>query len=100
MLVTLQNKSPSTIKVLQLSPAKQRVPFPSSAPARLKFQSIFLRDEQLKVVIACIFYSSLSQSFVQTCLKSVTIIQVPKKLNPACMNNLHAVDLTPIALTP
>ncbi|KAM3843222.1 nuclear pore complex protein Nup107 [Diretmus argenteus] len=53
---------------------------------------------QLKDVFADIFNVSLSQGVVPTCLKSATIIPVPKKNNPACLNDFRPVALTPIVM--
>ncbi|KAK3540139.1 hypothetical protein QTP70_026878 [Hemibagrus guttatus] len=56
-----------------------------------------LRDcaEQLADVFTDIFNISLSSAVVPTCLKTTTIIPVPKKSPVSCLN-----DYCPVALTP
>ncbi len=63
---------------------------PDNIPCRV------LRDcaAQLTDVLKDIFNNSLSQAVVPTCLKSTTIIPVPKKSPVSCLN-----DYRPIALT-
>ena len=57
-----------------------------------------LRDcaEQLKDVLTDIFNTSLRQAVVPKCLKSATIIPVPKKSPVSCLNDYRPIALTPI----
>lgn len=65
---------------------------PDGIPGRV------VRDcaHQLAEVFTDIFNLSLSQAVVPTCLKSATIIPVPKQNNITCLNDYRPVALTPI----
>ncbi|KAK3535309.1 hypothetical protein QTP70_007661 [Hemibagrus guttatus] len=45
-----------------------------------------------------IFNISLSSAVVPTCLKTTTIVPVPKKSPVSCLNDYHSVALTPIIM--
>ncbi|KAK3573820.1 hypothetical protein QTP86_032910, partial [Hemibagrus guttatus] len=49
---------------------------------------------QLAPVFTEIFNLSLEQSMIPTCFKQSTIVPVPKKHQPACLNDYCPVDLT------
>ncbi len=53
---------------------------------------------QLTDVLTDIFNTSLSQAVVPTCLKSTTIIPVPKKSPVFCLNDYRPMALTPIMM--
>ncbi|KAF7658945.1 hypothetical protein LDENG_00005470 [Lucifuga dentata] len=59
-----------------------------------------LRDcaDQLKDVFTDIFNTSLHQTVVPKCLKSATIIPVPKKSSVSCLNDYRPIALTPIVM--
>ncbi|KAL0180344.1 hypothetical protein M9458_025786, partial [Cirrhinus mrigala] len=59
-----------------------------------------LRDcaAQLTDVLTDIFNTSLSQAVIPTCLKSTSIIPVPKKSPVSCLNDYHPIALTPIMM--
>ncbi len=65
---------------------------PDNIPGRV------LKDcaEQLTDVLTDIFNTSLSQAVIPTCLKSTTIIPVPKKSPVSCLNDYRPIALTPI----
>ncbi|KAK3573704.1 hypothetical protein QTP86_032060, partial [Hemibagrus guttatus] len=67
---------------------------PDNIPGRI------LREcaEQLADVYTDIFKISLSSAVVPTCLKTTTIIPVPKKSTVSCLNDYRPVALTPIAM--
>ena len=52
--------------------------------------------DQLAEVFTTIFNLSLLQSVVPSCLKSATIVPVPKKNTVSCLNDYRPVALTPI----
>ncbi len=54
--------------------------------------------EQLTDVLTDIFNTSLSQSVIPTCLKSTTIIPVPKQSHVSCLNDYHPIAPTPIIM--
>ncbi|KAL0195209.1 hypothetical protein M9458_008781, partial [Cirrhinus mrigala] len=53
---------------------------------------------QLTDVLTDIFNTSLSQAVVPTCLKSTSIIPVPKKSPVSCLNDYCPIALTPIMM--
>ncbi|KAL0148752.1 hypothetical protein M9458_055930 [Cirrhinus mrigala] len=53
---------------------------------------------QLTDVLTDIFNTSLSQAVVPTCLKSTSIIPVPKKSPVSCLNDYRPIALTPIMM--
>ncbi|GAA6107150.1 piezo-type mechanosensitive ion channel component 1-like, partial [Tachysurus ichikawai] len=67
---------------------------PDNIPGRV------LREcaEQLVDVFMDIFNISLSSAVVPTCLKTTTIVPVPKKSTVSCLNDYRPVALTPIAM--
>ncbi len=67
---------------------------PDNIPARV------LKDcaEQLTDVLTDIFNTSVSQAVIHTCLKSTTIIPVPKKSPLSCPNDYRPIALTPIIM--
>ncbi|KAK3519750.1 hypothetical protein QTP70_003896 [Hemibagrus guttatus] len=54
--------------------------------------------EQLADVFTDIFNIFLSSAVVPTCLKTMTIVPVPKKSTVSCLNDYRPVALTPIAM--
>ncbi|KAL0202435.1 hypothetical protein M9458_000453, partial [Cirrhinus mrigala] len=76
----------------RLNPRKAVVP--DNTPGRI------LRDcaAQLTDVLTDIFNTSLSQAVVPTCLKSTSIIPVPKKSPVSCLNDYRPIALTPIMM--
>ncbi len=54
--------------------------------------------EQLTDVLTDIFNTLLRQAVIPTCLKSTTIIPVPKKSPVSCLNDYRPIALTPIIM--
>ncbi|KAL0160672.1 hypothetical protein M9458_044397, partial [Cirrhinus mrigala] len=91
-------------QVLCLSPADVRKTLsrinprkaagPDTIPGRV------LRDcaAQLTDVLTDIFNTSLSQAVIPTCLKSTSIIPVPKKSPVSCLNDYRPITLTSIMM--
>ncbi|KAK3507994.1 hypothetical protein QTP70_010002 [Hemibagrus guttatus] len=67
---------------------------PDNIPGRV------LREcaEQLADVFTDIFNISLSSAVVPTCLKTTTIVPVPKKSTVSCLNDYRPIALTPIVM--
>ncbi|KAK3573689.1 hypothetical protein QTP86_032048, partial [Hemibagrus guttatus] len=55
-------------------------------------------EDQLANVFTDIFNISLSSAIIPKCLKTTTIIPVPKKSPVSCLNDYHPVALTPIIM--
>ncbi len=72
----------------------RKVAGPDNIPGRV------LKDcaAQLTDVLTDIFNTSLSQAVVPICLKSTTIIPVPKKSPVSCLNDYRPIALTPIMM--
>lgn len=49
-------------------------------------------------VLASIFNLSLSQSTVPSCFKTTTIVPIPQKSPPTCLNDYRPIALTPIIM--
>ncbi|KAI4885931.1 hypothetical protein NFI96_031190 [Prochilodus magdalenae] len=83
-------------KVITTHPNQKpcRAPGPDSIPGRV------LREcaDQLADVFTDIFNISLSTAVVPTCIKTTTIIPVPKKSTVSCLNDYRPVALTPIIM--
>ncbi|KAI5092860.1 hypothetical protein C0J45_17251 [Silurus meridionalis] len=67
---------------------------PDNIPGRVRTECA----EQLADVFTDIFNISLSSNVVPTCLKTTTIVPVPKKLTVSCLNDYHPVALTRIVM--
>lgn len=67
---------------------------PDGVPGRV------LKDcaHQLTMVMTDIFNISLSQATVPTCLKTSTIVPVPKASTVSCHNDYRPVALTPVVM--
>ncbi len=96
--------TPPNDQALCLSPADVRKTLSRINPRKAadpdNIPGHVLRDcaAQLKDVLTDIFNTSLSQAVVPTCLKSTTIIPVPKKSPVSCLNDYHPIALTPIMM--
>ncbi len=96
--------TPPNDQVLCLSPADGRKTLsrinPRKAAGPDNIPGRVLKDfaAQLTDVLTDIFNTSLSQAVVPTCLKSTTIIPVPKKSPVSCLNDYRPIALTPIVM--
>ncbi len=96
--------TPPNDQALCLSPADVRKTLsrinPRKAAGPDNITGRVLKDcaKKLTDVLTDIFNTSLSQAVIPTCLKSTTIIPVPKKSPVSCLNNYHPIALTPIIM--
>ncbi len=96
--------TPPNDQALCLSPADARKTLsrinPRKAAGPDNIPGCVLKDctAQLTDVLTDIFNTSLSQAVVPTCLKSTTIIPVPKKSPVSCLNDYRPIALTPIMM--
>ncbi len=96
--------TPPNDQALCLSPADVRKTLsrinPRKAAGPDNIPGRVLKDcaEQLTDVLTDIFNTSLSQAVIPTCLKSTTIIPVPKKSPVSCLNDYRPIALTPIIM--
>ncbi len=100
MCYTTNWPTPPNDQALCLSPADVRKTLsrinPRKAAGPDNIPGRILKDcaEQL----SDIFNTSLSQAVIPTCLKSTTIIPVPKKSPVSCLNDYRPIALTPIIM--
>ncbi|KAI2667011.1 hypothetical protein H4Q32_029349 [Labeo rohita] len=96
--------TPPNNQALCLSPADVRKTLsrvnPHKAAGPDNIPGRVLRDcaAQLTDVLTDIFNTLLSQAVVPTCLKSTSIIPVPKKSPVSCLNDYRPIALTPIMM--
>ncbi|KAI5088080.1 gastrula zinc finger protein XlCGF28.1-like [Silurus meridionalis] len=103
--VKLRKTIPSpTDQVLCLTTAEVRKtlcrvnPRKSAGPDNIPGRVLRECAEQLADVFTDIFDISLSSNVVPTCLKTTTIVPVPKKSTVSCLNDYRLVALTPIVM--
>ncbi|XP_061631005.1 uncharacterized protein LOC133478672 [Phyllopteryx taeniolatus] len=72
----------------------QKAPGPDNIPGR----GLWDCAAELTDVFTDIFNTSLSQGVVPMCFKATTIIPVPKKSSPSCLDDYRPVALTPILM--
>ncbi len=86
--------SPADVKKTLSRINPRKAAGPDNIPGRV------LKDcaAQLTDVLTDIFNTSLSQAVIPTCLKSTTIIPVPKKSPVSCRNDYRPIALTPIMM--
>ncbi|KAI5098265.1 gastrula zinc finger protein XlCGF28.1-like [Silurus meridionalis] len=95
---------PPTDQVLCLTTAEVRKtlcrvnPRKSAGPDNIPGRVLRECAEQLADVFTDIFNISLSSNVVPTCLKTTTIVPVPKKSTVSCLNDYRPVALTPIVM--
>ncbi|KAL0157258.1 hypothetical protein M9458_048504, partial [Cirrhinus mrigala] len=96
--------TPPNDQVLCLSPGDIRKTLsrinPRKAAGPDNIPGHVLRDcaAQLMDVLRDIFNTSLCQAVVPMCLKSTTIIPVPKKSPVSCLSDYRPIVLTPIMM--
>ncbi|KAK3538973.1 hypothetical protein QTP86_023577, partial [Hemibagrus guttatus] len=67
----------------------------SAGPDNIPGQALRACATELADVLTSNFNLSLSQSTVPTCFKTTTIVPLPKKSPPTCLNDYRPVALTP-----
>ena len=70
----------------------------ATGPDKVSGQTLRTCADQLAGVFLDIFNLSLQLSMVPECLKSSTIIPVPKKTSATCLNDYRPVALTPVIM--
>ncbi|KAK3535226.1 hypothetical protein QTP70_004775 [Hemibagrus guttatus] len=73
-------------------------PWKAAGPDNIPGRVLRECEEQLADVFSDIFNISLSSAVIPTCLKTTTIIPMPKKSPVSCLNDYHPVALTPIIM--
>ncbi|KAK0146400.1 putative RNA-directed DNA polymerase from transposon BS [Merluccius polli] len=77
---------------------KQVNPRKAAGPDGITGRVLRTCADQLAPVFTEIFNLSLSQCIIPTCFKCSTIVPVPKKPRPSCLNDYRPVALTPIIM--
>ncbi|KAK2875617.1 hypothetical protein Q8A73_024027 [Channa argus] len=73
-------------------------PWKSAGPDNIPGRVLRECAEQLADVFANIFNISLRSNVVHMCLKTTTIVPLPKKSTVSCLNDYRPVALTPIKM--
>ncbi|KAK3536026.1 hypothetical protein QTP70_025280, partial [Hemibagrus guttatus] len=90
---------PISLSTTKVHSAPSRVdPRKSAGPDGIPGRVLRACTDQLAQVFTDIFNLSLAQATVPKCLKTTTIIPVPKHSSAECLNNFHRVALTPIVM--
>ncbi|KAI5085277.1 hypothetical protein C0J45_3294, partial [Silurus meridionalis] len=95
---------PPTDQMLCLTTAEVRKtlckvnPLKSAGPDNIPGRVFRECAEQLADVFTEIFNISLSSNVVPTCLKTTTIVPVPKKSTVSCLHDYRPIALTPIVM--
>ena len=89
-LVLQQHQVSSTLRRINTRKA--------SGPDKVSGRTLRTCADELAGVFLDIFNLSLQLSMVPECLKSSTIIPVPKKTSPTCLNDYRPVALTPVIM--
>ncbi|KAK3540078.1 hypothetical protein QTP70_025654 [Hemibagrus guttatus] len=90
---------PISLSTTEVHSVLSRVdPRKSAGPDGIPGRVLRACADQLAHVFTDIFNVSLAQATVPTCLKTTTIIPVPKHYSAECLNDFHPVALTPIVM--
>ncbi|KAK3509870.1 hypothetical protein QTP70_018489 [Hemibagrus guttatus] len=90
---------PISLSTTEVHSALSRVdPRKSAGPDGIPGRVLRVCADQLAQVFTDIFNLPLAQATVPTCLKTTTIIPVPKHSSAECLNDFRPVALTPIVM--
>ncbi len=88
---------PPTVSSAVVHKALRKInPRKAAGPDNIPGQALRACATELADVLTSIFNLSLSQSTVPTCFKTTTIVPLPKKSPPNCLNDYRPVALTPV----
>ncbi|KAI3370507.1 hypothetical protein L3Q82_025268 [Scortum barcoo] len=94
-----QEKSPSGVTAAEVRKTLQRInPRKAAGPDNISGRVLKGCAYQLTEVLTDIFNTSLQQAAVPTCLKTATIIPIPKTSTVTGLNDYRPVALTPIVM--
>ncbi len=94
---TLGPPPPPTVSSAVVHKALRKInPRKAAGPDNIPGQALRACATELADVLTSIFNLSLSQSTVPTCFKTTTIVSLPKKSPPNCLNDYRPVALTPV----
>ncbi|KAK2921577.1 hypothetical protein Q8A73_001062 [Channa argus] len=90
---------PPTVSTTQVHKALRKInPRKAAGPDNIPGRALRACANELADVLTSIFNLSLSQSTVPLCFKTTTIVPLPKKSPPTCLNDYRPVALTPIIM--
>ncbi len=92
---TWANQPPTVSSAVVHKALRKINPRKAAGPDNIPGRALRACATELADVIASIFNLSLSQSTVPTCFKTPTIVPLPKKSPPTCLNDYRPVALTP-----
>ncbi|CAI5642557.1 uncharacterized protein LOC112847980 [Oreochromis niloticus] len=86
---------PPVVSIDQVHKVLRKInPCKAAGPDNIVGWALKAFTNELADVLTSIFNLSLSQSIVPTCFKTTTMIPLPKKSPPTCLNNYRGVALT------
>ena len=90
---------PPVVTSAQVHKALRSVrPRKAAGPDNIPGRALRACANELADVLTSIFNLSLSQCIVPRCYKTTTVVPVPKKNPPSCLNDFRPVALTPIIM--
>ncbi|KAK2875601.1 hypothetical protein Q8A73_024029 [Channa argus] len=90
---------PPTVSTTQVHKALRKInPRKAAGPDNIPGWALRACANELADVLTSIFNLSLSQCTVPLCFKTTTIVPLPKKSPPTCLNDYRPVALTPIIM--
>ena len=90
---------PLTISSGQVNKALRKInPRKAAGPDNIHGRALRACANELADVLTSIFNLSLTHRTVPSCFKTTTIVPLPKKSQPVCLNDYRPVALTPIIM--
>ncbi|KAI4902278.1 hypothetical protein NFI96_010460 [Prochilodus magdalenae] len=90
---------PPVVSSAQVHKALRRInPRKATGPDNIPGRALRACANELADVFTSIFNLSLRQCTVPTCYKTTTVVPLPKKNPPSCLNDYRPVALTPIIM--
>ncbi|KAK2917255.1 hypothetical protein Q8A73_004001 [Channa argus] len=90
---------PPTVSTTQVHKVLRNInPRKAVGPDNIPGQALRACANELADVLNSIYNLSLSQCTVPSCFKTMTIVPLPKKSPPTCLNDYKSVALTPIIM--
>ncbi|KAK2920685.1 hypothetical protein Q8A73_000170 [Channa argus] len=98
-LTTQPSSPPPTVSTTQVHKALRKInPRKAAGPDNIPGRALRACANELADVLTSIFNLSLSQCTVPLCFKTTTIVPLPNKSPPTCLNDYRPVALTPVIM--
>ncbi|XP_070700872.1 transcriptional activator Myb-like [Pempheris klunzingeri] len=90
---------PPVVSSAQVNKALRKInPHKAAGPNNIPGRALRACTNELTDVLTSMFNLSLSQRTVPSCFKTTTIVPLPKRSPPTCLNDYRPVALTPIIM--